>query len=364
MTSAELPADLSAATRIVTLGREERVPGAQVGAPLVLTSTYVADGPSNYARQGNPTWNAFEEALGSLEGGEALVLSSGMAAVAAVLSLVPLGGTVVAPHSPYSGVIVTLRERAQRGELTLRTVDVTDAGEVTAALAGADLLWLESPTNPLLEVADLPSLLSAARSRAVLTVVDNTFATPLLQQPLALGADIVLHSVTKYLAGHSDLILGAVVTAATQAGRTHREALARHRLLVGGIAGPFETWLALRGLRTLHLRVERACANAATLAERLRTHRGVERVRYPGFGAIVSLDVVGGADAAERVCAATRVITHSTSLGAVETQIERRRRHVLEPDTVPDNLVRLSVGIEDVDDLWTDLAAALDVASS
>jgi cystathionine gamma-synthase len=342
MTSAELPDGLTAATRIVALGREVRAPGAQVGAP---------------------TWSAFEEALGSLEGGEALVLSSGMAAVAAVLSLVPLGGTVVAPHSPYSGVIVTLRERAERGELTLRTVDVTKVEEVTAALTGADLLWLESPTNPLLEVADLAALIAAAHARGVTTVVDNTFATPLLQQPLGLGADLVLHSVTKYLAGHSDLILGAVVTPVTESGRAHREALARHRSLVGGIAGPLETWLALRGLRTLHLRVERACANAATLAERLPTHRGVERVRYPGFGAIVSFDVVGGPEAAERVCAATRVITHSTSLGAVETQIERRRRHVLEPDTGPDNLVRLSVGIEDVDDLWHDLAAALDAAA-
>lgn len=362
------PGELALATRIVALGREERQPGAQVGAPLVLTSTYLADGPANYARNGNPTWSAFEEALGSLEGGDALVLSSGMAAVAAALSLVPLGGVVVAPHSAYSGVVVTLAEREARGELSVRRVDVTDTSAVTEALDGADLLWLESPTNPLLEVADLPALIAAARARGVLTVVDNTFATPLLQQPLSLGADVVLHSVTKYLAGHSDLILGAVVTPATDSGQAQHALLARHRSLHGAIAGPFETWLALRGLRTLHLRFERACTNAAVLAQRLSEHPGVARVRYPGFGAIVSFEVgtegEAGADAAELVADATKVIAHSTSLGAVESQIERRRRHPGEPDAVPVNLLRLSVGVEDVDDLWHDLDQAIAAATS
>lgn len=359
MTSPHGSGDLTPATRLVALGREPRSPGAQVGAPLVMTSTYVADGPANYARNGNPTWTAFEEALGSLEQGEALVFGSGMAAVAAVLSLVPLGGVVVVPHAPYSGVVVTLAERASRGEVEVRHVDVTDVDNVVAALDGADLLWLESPTNPLLEVADLETLLAAARARAVLSVVDNTFATPLLQRPLALGADLVMHSVTKYLSGHSDVILGAVITGTGEAGQSLRARLQRHRSLYGAIAGPFETWLALRGLRTLHVRLERACANAAVLADRLSTHPGVTRVRYPGFGAIVSFEIHGSADQAESVAAATRIVVNSTSLGAVETQIERRRRHAGEPDAVPDNLLRLSVGIEDVEDLWADLDQAI-----
>jgi cystathionine gamma-synthase len=180
-----------------------------------------------------------------------------------------------------------------------------------------------------------------------------------VQQPLTLGADLVLHSVTKYLAGHSDVILGALVTPATDHGRGLRDRLATHRLLHGAIAGPMETWLALRGLRTLHLRVERATATAADLASRLEGHPAVERVRYPGFGAIVAIDVDGGAEAAERVAAACRLWTHSTSLGGVESQVERRRRHPAEPATVPQGLLRLSVGIEDVEDLWRDLDRAL-----
>jgi cystathionine gamma-synthase len=241
----------------------------------------------------------------------------------------------------------------------VRWVDLTDTGAVVEALAGAHLVWLESPSNPLLEVADLPALASAARDAGALSVCDNTFATPLGQQPLAFGVDVVVHSVTKYLSGHSDLILGATVTPDTDAGHALRDRLAHRRLLAGAIAGPFETWLALRGLRTLHVRLERATANAATLAERLRTHAGVERVRYPGFGAMVSIEVPGGAEAAERVAAAVRLWSHSTSLGGVESQVERRRRHPLEPETTPENLLRLSVGIEDVEDLWRDLDQAL-----
>jgi cystathionine gamma-synthase len=356
------PEGLSAATRVVTLGREAATPGGQLGAPLVLTSTYHAGGEVVYARSGNPTWSAFEEALGDLEGGDALVLASGMAAVAAVLSVLPHGGTVVAPDAAYNGVVDTLADRVAEGSALVRPVDVTDTDAVVRALDGADLLWLESPTNPLLEVADLATILSAARERGVLGVVDNTFATPLLQRPLELGADVVVHAVTKYLAGHSDVLLGAVVTAPTDAGRALRERVVRHRTLHGAVAGPMEVWLALRGLRTLHLRVERAQSNASELAARLARHPAVERVRHPGWGSIVSIEVAGGPDAAERVAAATRVWVHSTSLGGVESQLERRRRIPSEPRQVPDNLVRLSVGIEDVEDLWEDLAGALDRA--
>ncbi|MGL5865130.1 MAG: trans-sulfuration enzyme family protein [Dermatophilaceae bacterium] len=353
---------LAPATRLVALGREDPAPGVQVGSPLVLTSTYHANGLVSYGREGNPTWSAFESALGELEGGEALVVSSGMAAVAAALSLLPYGGAVVAPAAGYSGVMATLADREADGSAVLRRVPPTADDAVIAALDGADLLWLESPTNPLLEVADLPRLCTAARERGVLTVVDNTFATPLHQQPLGLGADVVVHSATKYLAGHSDVVLGAVVTRRDDAGRALHARLSRHRQLHGAIAGPVETWLALRGLRTLHLRMERATANAAAIADRAGRHPAVARVRYPGFGAVISLEVAGGAAGAERVAAATQVWVHATSLGGVESLIERRRRQPNEPDLVPDDLLRLSVGVEDIDDLWHDLAQALDSA--
>lgn len=350
---------LAPATRIVALGRQERRPGAGVNAPLELSSTYVADGPVNYARGGNPTWSAFEEALGSLEGGEALVFASGMAAVAAALSLADHGAVVVAPRSAYNGTVATLLDGDRDGRFQVRWVDPADTEETVAALDGAQLVWLESPSNPLLEVADLATLAAAAKEHGVLSVCDNTFATPLVQQPLALGVDVVVHSVTKYLSGHSDLILGATVTSADERGRSLQERLYHHRLLGGAIAGPMETWLALRGLRTLHVRLERATANARELATRLSGHSGVNRVRYPGFGAIVSIEVPGGASGAERVAAATRLWTPSTSLGGVESQIERRRRHPAEPLVVPEELLRLSVGIEDVEDLWADLDEAL-----
>ncbi len=358
-----VPGELAPATRVVTLGREPVEPGTQVGAPLVLTSTYHADGAVSYARGGNPTWTAFEQAVGSLEGGEALVTASGMAAVTAALSLLPHGGTVVVPDAAYNGTMASIAALEADGAARVRRVDVTDATAVVAALDGADLCWLESPTNPLLEVADLPTLVGAARDRGVLTVVDNTFATPLVQRPLAAGADVVVHSATKYLSGHSDLLLGVVVTPPTESGRALRARLRRHRQLHGGVAGPVETWLALRGLRTLALRLDRATASAAELARRLSRHPAVTRVRYPGTGAIVSVEVAGGPLAAERLCSETTLWVHATSLGGVESMLERRRRHPDEPVRVPEDLVRLSVGIEDVEDLWADLSAALDAAT-
>jgi cystathionine gamma-synthase len=252
-----------------------------------------------------------------------------------------------------------LDQLASTGAVAVRRVDPTDQQEVREALQGAAMLWVESPTNPMLEVSDVRALSAMARDAGALTVCDNTFATPLVQQPLTDGVDVVLHSVTKYLSGHSDVILGALVTPSTDAGRELAGRLSTARLLNGAIAGPMETWLALRGLRTLHVRLERATANARELAERLATHPAVETTRYPGFGAIIAIEVPGGADGAERVAAATELWTHSTSLGGVESQIERRRRHPAEPATVPVALLRLSVGIEDVEDLWHDLDHAL-----
>ncbi len=346
----------------MALGRPHREPGAPINAPVAFTSTYAAGGPVNYARVGNPSWTPFEEALGALEGGAALLFSSGMAAVSATLSLVPHGATVVAPAGAYSGVVATLTARARAGDVSVRWVDVADTRAVLDAIPGADLLWLESPTNPLLDLADLPRLAAAGRAEGLISVCDNTFATPLLQRPLESGVDVVVHSVTKYLSGHSDVLLGACVTPVTERGRRHREALHLTRTLGGAIAGPMEAFLALRGLRTLKVRHDQACRNAAVLAARLARHPGVERVRYPGFGAMISLEVGGGPDAADRACASSRLISHSTSLGGVESQWERRRAHPDEPATTPDHLVRISVGIEDVDDLWRDLTWALDAA--
>lgn len=355
--------DLSPRTKVVALGRPQRAPGASLNPPVTFTSTYIQDGAVNYARVDNPTWTPFEEAVGELEGGRALLFASGMAAVHAALSLVPTGGTVVAPAAAYNGVVVSLTEAQAEGRVAVRWVDVTDSDAVIAALPGADLLWLESPSNPLLELADIPGLTAAAHEAGALVAVDNTFATPLLQRPLEDGVDVVVHSATKYLAGHSDVILGLTVTADTDGGRELHTRLARRRTLAGAIAGPMEAWLALRGLRTLSLRLERACANAADLAERLGAHPRIARVRYPGWGAIVSVEVAGdgdGAAAAEALTAGTRIWSASTSLGGVESQLERRRRQPGEPEAVPVNLVRLSVGVEDVDDLWADLRQALD----
>lgn len=354
-------APLRPATRAVALGRPRREPGAAVNEPVTFTSTYVADGPVNYARVSNPTWEALEEVLGSLEGGSALTFASGLAAVSAVVNLVPVGGVVVAPRHAYNGTSGILAERERAGALTVRTVEAEDVEGIVAACEGADLLMLESPTNPMMELTDVPAVVRGLRERygdaRPVVACDNTFATPLAQQPLGWGADVVIHSATKYLAGHSDTILGATVVAPSRPDLHER--LHTHRTLHGAIPGPMEAWLVLRGVRTLAVRLERAGQSAEVLVGRLEEHPSVSRVRYPGFGAMISIEVVGGVDGAEAVCAATRLWTHSTSLGGVESQIERRRRHVLEVGTVPEDLLRLSVGVEDVEDLWADLDQAL-----
>jgi len=347
---------LSPVTRLVTRGRPDRGPDVPVNPPVTLTSTYHGGGEIGYGRYGNPTWIALEDVIGDLEGGDARVFASGLAASSAIVSLLPEGATVVAPTAAYLGVIGQLREREAAGRLVLRQVPVDDTGAVKEALDGADLLWLESPTNPMLEVADLPACIDAARAAGAHVVVDNTFATPLLQRPLDLGADIVMHSATKLMSGHSDVVLGAVV--AREPAVIDR--IDGHRKLHGAIPGPMETFLALRGLRTLAVRLDRAAATAADLAGRLAAHPAVEKVRYPGFGAMISIEVRGGADAADRFTAALRLWVFATSLGGVESSLERRRRWPGELDTVPESLVRMSVGLEDADDLWADLAQALD----
>ena len=375
------PHDLSPATIAVTAGRPERVPGGPVNPPVVLSSTYVSAGPPNpdqliYARSGTETWVPFERALAALEHAAqpALVFGSGMAAIAAAMSLVPHGGRLVVPRHAYQVTLGFADDLAARAGVEVVSVDIADTAAVLAAVRGpvpASLLWIESPTNPMLEIADTPALIAGAHAAGVPVAVDNTFATPLGQRPLGWGADVVVHSVTKYLAGHSDVVLGAIVVDDAD---LHARFQA-YRTLHGSVAGPWEVWLALRGLRTLALRVERSRATAAELARRLSAHPKVAEVRHPslpddpgheraarlmnGFGSIIGLRPLGGAAAADAVVAALQLWLPATSLGGVESSLERRRRYATESPTVPEDLLRLSVGIEDVEDLWSDLSLAL-----
>jgi cystathionine gamma-synthase len=347
------------ATRAVHAGRPPHQPDEPLNTPITMASTYVAGGDREYGRFANPSWSAFEDALGALEGGRCLAFASGLAAVATLLDLVGAEQTVVAPRHAYNGTLSQLADLEARGRVRAVLVDIADTESVVAACEDAALVWIESPTNPAMEVADIRTLCAAAQDAGARVVVDNTFATPLLQQPLALGADVVVHSATKYLAGHSDLVMGAVVTADDDL----HDVLKKRRDLLGAIPGPFEAWLALRGLRTLALRVERAQANAAELAQRLEQHPAVNEVRYPGFGAMISL-VLPDAGRADQLTSGTSLWVHATSLGGVESTFERRRRWQSEPRTIPEGLVRLSVGIEDVEDLWEDLVTALDTTVS
>lgn len=347
--------DLSPQTLLVTAGRPPREPDAPLNTPIVPASAFHAGGVLEYAREGSPGMLAIEEAIGLLEGGRAITFASGVAAADAVLDLIPAGGRVIVPRHMYAGIAARLRDLVALSRLALERVDTRDLAAVAAALPGADLLWLETPSNPMLEVSDISAVAALARSAGVRTVVDNTFATPLRQRPLTLGADVVIHSATKALSGHSDLLLGAVVTTDAELA----EVIRRRRVTMGASPGALECFLALRGMRTLALRVERSDASAAVLAQRLAEHPRVSRVHYPGFGSMVSIEVGSTVADAEQTCAATRVWVHSTSLGGVESMLERRRRWAMESSDVPENLVRLSVGIEDVEDLWSDLAGAL-----
>lgn len=347
-------------TVAITTGRPPHGPDAPMNVPVHLTSTYVAGGDVAYARYGNPSWTAFEETLGALEGGRCVAFASGMAAITAVLDLVEPGGTVVAPRHSYTGTVGLLEELASKGRIRAVFVDITDTTAVADACAGAAMVWFESPTNPALEVADMAAIATAARGHGALVVVDNTFATPLLQRPLEQGADVVVHSATKYISGHSDVLMGAAIAASDD----RAAALVAHRSLYGAIPAPLETFLALRGLRTLPVRLERAQANAQELVRRLTGHPALEEVRYPGFGAIISIVVRGGAEPAEELADRTELWVHATSLGGVESTLERRRRWPAEQPTIPEGLVRLSVGLEHIDDLHRDLMSALDSLDS
>lgn len=326
---------------------------------MVATSTFVAGGERGYGRYANPTWEALEAAIGALEGGHAVAFGSGMAAVSAVVSVLTEGtdprAPVVVPSDGYHTAIELIAATGR----AVRSVPMSDTASVVAACDGAALLWVETPTNPLLDVADLPAVVAGATAAGVPVAVDATAATPLLLAPLAAGADVVVHAATKYLSGHSDVLMG--VAAARDPVLSER--VRAHRTRHGAIPGPFEAWLVLRGLRTLAVRMERASASAAELARRLAGHDAVTTVRYPGFGALVSIEVRGGAEAADAVTSGTRLWVHATSFGGVESLLERRRRWPSERTSVPEGLVRLSVGLEHVDDLWDDLDAALRAAT-
>jgi cystathionine gamma-synthase len=355
---------------LVSAGRDRR-PGSPLNVPPVLASNFVLGERRAYSRDdGTPGWDALEEIVGGLEGGSSVSFASGMAAIAAIFDRLPTGALVALPDDCYQGVASLAKAGQSRGRWAVQRVAVADTAAWLKICSVADLIWLESPSNPLLTVADLDTICAAPRKPGAILAVDNTFATPLNQRPLALGADVSVQSVTKFIGGHSDLLSGVVTVRDSNLLATLREA----RELAGATPGALETFLAVRGARTLALRLERAQRSAMTLAERLARHPNVTLTRYPGlpshpthqvarrqfnaFGTIISFDVRGDAAAADAVCAAVQLIQHATSLGAVESTIERRAS-VSGQQHLPPSLLRLSVGIEAVEDLWSDLDQSL-----
>ncbi len=334
-------------------GRPHDRPGAPLNVPMMPASNFLHGTDRVYSRnEATEGWEAFEAVVGGLEGGDAVAFASGMGACAAAMGQLPQGAHLVLGDDCYQGV-AELAEAGTR-DRGWRVERLPVADERWLARAGeADMLWVESPSNPLLEVADVAAICAAPRGDGTKVVVDNTFATPLQQRPLQLGADVVVHSATKFMGGHADLLLGVAVTRSPEQLQLMRTA----RSVAGATPGTLECFLALRGMRTLPLRLRQASASAAELTARLGTVSAVERVRYPGFGAIVSFEL-GDAAAADQVCQSTRIIRHATSLGGVETTMERRNAHPGQ-EHIPAGLIRMSVGCEDVDDLWADLEPAL-----
>ncbi|HEX8212468.1 MAG TPA: PLP-dependent transferase [Longimicrobium sp.] len=360
---------------LVSAGRGAE-PGAPLNVPLVPASNFIIGSGRDYSRDdGTPTWEALEEVIGGLEAGRAVAFSSGMAAIAAVFDQLSAGAVVVLPDDCYQGVGGLVAAGAERGRWSVQRVAVEDTAGWIRACGEADLIWLESPSNPLLTVADLEAVCAAPRKPWAIVAVDNTFATPLNQQPLELGATVSLQSATKFIGGHSDLLAGVATT--REDALWH--ALRRSRELNGATPGTLEAYLAVRGARTLAIRLQRAQQTAMLLAERLAAHPLVARVRYPGlpshpthatarrvlkgFGTIIAFDVDGGAEFADAVCQRVRLIRHATSLGAVESTMERRAA-IPGQGHLPPSLLRLSVGIEDAEDLWADLNSAIRYAAT
>lgn len=374
------------ATRAIHAGQEPDPLTGAVVPPVYQVSTFAQDGVGGlrggyeYSRSGNPTRHALEECLASLEGGSrALAFASGLAAEDTLLrALTQPGAHAVIGNDAYGGTYRLFSRVAEPWGLVHTPVDLTDLDAVRRAVEPGRtcIIWTETPTNPLLTVVDIAALAQIAHESGALLVVDNTFASPYLQQPLALGADIVVHSTTKYLGGHSDVVGGALVVADPEVG----EQLAYHQNAMGSVPGPWDSWLVLRGIKTLGVRMDRHSANARAIVDVLADHPRVVQVLYPGlpghrgyeiaarqmrdFGGMVSFRVAGGVEEAVAVCGRTEVFTLGESLGGVESLIEHpgRMTHASAAGSaleVPDDLIRLSVGIEDADDLVADIVQAL-----
>jgi cystathionine gamma-synthase len=370
-------------TRAIHVGSEPDPATGAVNPPVYLTSTYAQDGVgvprfSDYGRVDNPTRAALETCLAALEGAQyGVAFASGLAGEDALLRTLSPGDHVILGNDAYGGTYRLLTRIFGGWGLSITCVDLSDLDGVRAAFGPTTkMLWVETPSNPLLNVVSIEALANVAHEKGAWLVVDNTFATPFLQRPLELGADVVVHSTTKYIGGHSDVIGGFVATNNDEL----MTALKFHQYAIGAVPGPLDCYLLVRGIKTLGVRMERHCSNAAAVAEFLSAHSVVERVYYPGlrghpgheiaraqmsdFGGMVSFTLRDGAGAARKVCESTKVFTLAESLGGVESLIELPSvmTHAsvvgssLEP---PDSLVRLSVGIEDVEDLLADLASAL-----
>lgn len=374
-------------TKAVHAGTEpEPITGA-IMTPVFMTSTYVQKAPAEhtgyeYSRTGNPTRKALAKALAALENADyGLCFASGMAATDTVMRTLKSGDHIVAGNDLYGGTYRLFTKVYERFGLSFTFVDCTDLEALEGAFQdNTKMLWLESPTNPLLRITDIKAAAEIAKRKDVLLAVDNTFATPALQNPLDLGADIVVHSTTKYLGGHSDVVGGAVLTRS----ETIYDALAFLQNAVGAVPGPMDCFLVLRGLKTLALRMERHCANARKVATFLAEHPKVDKVYYPGleshpnhkvaaeqmkdFGGMVSFELKGTVEQGKQFCSKTKLFQLAESLGGVESLIEHpptMTHGAIEPEVrraagLADGLIRLSVGVEDVDDLIADLSAAFE----
>ncbi|HTU81025.1 MAG TPA: PLP-dependent transferase [Candidatus Acidoferrales bacterium] len=355
-------------------------PLGDVVAPIHLSTAFERDPDGSfsrgysYRRDGNPTCDALEASLKDLEGGaDAIVFSSGMAAACAVVSSLAPGDVIVAARDLYFGFRELLTEHFARWGVASIFVDVNQPGELSRALeARPKLVWIETPSNPLIEVVDVSACASLAHAAGALLVCENSFASPALQKPLQLGADVVVHSVTKYLAGHGDAMAGAIVVKSAGEPSSRMRAFSR---VAGAVLGPFDAWLALRGIETLYCRMRAHCANARAIAEFLNGHPRVARVHYPGlpedpghaiakrqmrdFGGMLAFEVKGGRTQAFEAIARLRVISRATSLGGTHSSVEHRASVEGAHSRAPDALLRLSAGIEHVDDLLEDLTHAL-----
>lgn len=362
-------------TWLISKGRPTK-PGDPLNFPPTLASNFHLPGDRYYNRvDGTDTQAALEELIGGIEGGRSLAFATGMAATACVFGAVPAGSTVVIPNDPYHATNGLAVEGEELGHWTVKRLDLADTDAWVDALTTADLVWVETPENPMMTVADLPTICAAPRKDGCILAVDGTFATPLVQKPLALGADISMHSATKFIGGHSDLMAG-ILTVNDDA---LYENLLGRRVLTGATIGALEAFLTTRGARTMPLRMERAMQNAMTLAERFEAHPEIVKVRYPGlashdthanavsfmdgFGAMMSVEVTGTGERASAVVAHTKIIKNATSLGGIESTWERRSL-IAGQETIPPTLIRLSVGCENIEDLWADITAALDATSA